>query len=110
MWRVSSCTNPNLSFEAKKSTEPGSVTAVFDITPNGRVTNIRIQHPEASHGMANFVKAALRRWRYFAYLADGKEAGRTDVTLTFTYGMDGKESCTYTRVPSLTSTAAPGKH
>jgi len=105
LWQMQECRNPRLSYKVRETTTPGSVTVLFDITKEGFVTNIRVQTPDDTRGMTHYVVNALRRWRYFAYFVDGKEAKRTDVKLTFTYSMDGKQTCTHTRLPGLPSTA-----
>ncbi|WP_262690959.1 energy transducer TonB [Kordiimonas aestuarii] len=104
LWQMSSCTNPGMSYAVKRQRLKGSVDAVFDITADGEVENIRILPGDHESTMDDYVVRALRRWRYFGYVKDGELAPRMDVTVTFTYGPAPSRKCTHTSLPELPST------
>ena len=110
-WLASRCKGARLSYEVRRDEVSGHVSVLYDIAANGRVENVRITESEPAGLMDMNVKNAMRGWRYFAYLKDGVEAARKDVSLTFTFGpkapKDGKD-CTHTELPQST-TAAVGR-
>ncbi|WP_417451822.1 energy transducer TonB [Kordiimonas sp.] len=107
-WLASRCKGARLAYEAKRDGISGHVSVLYDILPDGKVDNIRIIESVPAGVMDRNVKSAMRGWRYFAYMKDGKERGREDVALTFTFGHNeaekGKE-CTHTSLPESTTAA-----
>ncbi len=105
MWKMASCTNPSLSYPVKRKRLSGEVRALFDISADGDVENIRITAGGHDESMADYVTRALTRWRYFGYIENGELAPRKDVAITFTYGPEkDKPACTHTSLPELPST------
>jgi outer membrane biosynthesis protein TonB len=104
LWQMQSCKNPALSYPVKRQRLSGSIEALFDITVDGDVENIRITGGEHDASMVDYVSRALSRWRYFGYVKDGELAPRKDVPITFTYGTEKSRSCTHTSLPELPST------
>lgn len=105
MWKVAACGNPRLTRTAISKRVTGHVSALFDITVEGKVTNIRITDSHPAGMMDYSAKQALKRWEYFAYLKDGKLSSRENVSVTFTFGPDQTRSCTHAPLPELPSTA-----
>jgi len=107
-WLNSQCKKARLARAVSQDRLQGFVKVRYDIMANGRVTNIQIVESDPPNVMDKFVKTAVRRWRYFAYLQGGVEAERKDVELTFTFGgmpEDQEASCTHVPWPE-TATAA----
>jgi len=104
LWQMQSCKNSSLSYPVKRQRLSGNVDALFDITVDGDVENIRITGGEHDESMVDYVTRALARWRYFGYVKDGELAPRKDVQVTFTYGPEISRSCTHTSLPELPST------
>lgn len=107
-WLASRCKAARLAFAVKQQQLEGHVKVQYDITANGRVTNIRIVESVPEGVMDRSVTSAIRGWRYFAYIKDGVEARRKDVALTFTFGGDTamEPSCTHSPLPDTTTAAA----
>ncbi len=110
-WLASRCKGARLSYEVRRDEIAGHVSVLFDIAPNGKVENIRITESEPAGMMDTNVMNAVRGWRYFAYIKDGAEAARKDVSLTFTFGpeapKEGKD-CTHTELPESTTASVGG--
>ncbi len=105
MWQNSVCINPAMPRLVVKKRLTGHTTALFDITAEGDVENIRITESDPKGAMDGAIKRALRRWSYFLYFEDGYAAPRKDVPITFTFGEGGETSCTHIPLPELPSTA-----
>ncbi|WP_160328608.1 energy transducer TonB [Kordiimonas lacus] len=105
MWQNSACVNPMMPRLVIKKRLTGHTSALFDITDDGKVKNIRITDSEPKGAMDGAVKRALKRWSYFLYFEDGYAAPRKDVPITFTFGEGGDATCTHIPLPELPSTA-----
>lgn len=110
-WLASRCKGARLSYEVRRDEVSGHVSVLYDIAANGRVENVRITESEPAGLMDMNVKNAMRGWRYFAYIKNGAEAARKDVSLTFTFGpkapKEGKD-CTHTELPESTTASVGG--
>ncbi|WP_020399838.1 energy transducer TonB [Kordiimonas gwangyangensis] len=104
LWQMSSCTNPGLSYAVKRKRLSGEIHALFDISADGDVENIRILEGDFEEGMSDYVTRALNRWSYFGYVKNGELAARKDVPITFTYGPEKKRGCMHTSLPEPPST------
>ncbi len=105
-WLNSRCKSARLARAVAQQKIEGHVTVRYDITANGRVTNIRVIDSQPSDVMDRSVTNAIRGWRYFAYLKDGAEAARSDVEMTFTFGgdiADKEAACAHTPWPETTT-------
>lgn len=108
-WLNSRCKSARLARAAALEKIEGHVTVRYDIAANGRVTNIRVIDSQPSNIMDRAVTNAIRGWRYFAYIKDGVEAGRTDVEMTFTFGGEAsakEAACAHTPWPETTTAQA----
>lgn len=91
-WQNEYCVNPTAPYIARLDPTTGVVSVLFDITAGGKPDNVRIVEAIAADGDRRVVNAlakstanTLKRWEYFAYIKDDKEAPRFDVPLTFNY-------------------------
>jgi len=105
MWQNSVCVNPMMPRLVIKKRLHGHTSALFDISAEGEVENIRITESDPKGAMDGAIKRALRRWSYFLYFEDGYAAPRKDVPITFTFGEGGESTCTHIPLPELPSTA-----
>lgn len=114
-WQNAYCINPSASRNARLTPTPGSASLLFDIKANGETTNIRIVATEAgepgneriaaSYGLS--ARRAVKQWEYFAYIEDGAEAPRHDVSVTFHFvhpqdehnDMPREQACTTSLLP-----------
>lgn len=64
----------------------GHVELMYDISPKGRVRNIRVV--EASHTdlLADTSRTALSRWTYYPFKKAGKTIARPDMKVRFNFG------------------------
>ncbi|WP_025896437.1 energy transducer TonB [Kordiimonas gwangyangensis] len=58
LWQMSSCTNPGLSYAVKRKRLSGEIHALFDISADGDVENIRILEGDFEEGMSDYVTRA----------------------------------------------------
>ncbi|MBO6504138.1 MAG: TonB family protein [Kordiimonadaceae bacterium] len=100
-WQNSYCINPGIPRSAKLKPTQGFATLLFDVTAEGKTTNIRVTSsgsadPSNDRMAGDFgrtARQALRQWTYFAYIKDGVEAPRQDVPIRFDFVEDtGSES------------------
>lgn len=95
-WQNAYCINPGIPRSAKLNPTEGFAILLFDVTAEGKTTNIRVTSsgsadPSNTRLASDFGKAArqaLRRWEYFAYIKDGVEAPRHDVPIRFDFVED----------------------
>lgn len=96
MWQNSYCINPSIPRSVKLKPTEGFATLLFDVTADGRTTNIRItstgsadpSNKRMARDFGQAAKQAVRRWEYFAYIKEGVEAPRTDVPIRFDFVED----------------------
>jgi len=105
MWQNSVCVNPVLPRIVVKKRLTGHTSALFDITAEGEVENIRITDSDPKGVMDGATKRALRRWSYFLHFEDGYATPRKDVPITFTFGEEGETTCRHIPLPEQPSTA-----
>lgn len=104
-----------MPFAARRKGILASADVTFNIKPNGRTSDIRVEPVQFAleenrvHEAAfqSSISRALRRWRYFAYMNDGEEMGREDVRLNFFFSdqVAGEEELT--REESCTTSFSP---
>lgn len=118
-WQNAYCINPRIPMRVRRNQTAGTVSLLFDITADGRPTNIRVIAAKADGD--NFAEAALARnaekalqeWEYFAYIKDGVEAPRSNIEVTFRFlksdarpaELSGVEACTTSMLPAPPSHA-----
>lgn len=115
MWQNSYCINPSIPRSVKLKPTEGFATLLFDVTADGRTTNVRItsagsddlSNERFANDFGNAARQAVKRWEYFAYIKDGVEAPRQDVPIRFDFvedtGSDDRlsreESCVTSYLP-----------
>ncbi len=91
LWLMQSCRNPRYPSRLARNPDNIDITVLFDINADGYIHDVRLAPTIQTVSEANTntylnaVKLALKNWRYFAYLKDGTESPRSDVTLTFQF-------------------------
>lgn len=118
LWQNAYCINPAVPFGMRNGGTEGIVSVVFDISAAGKPENIRVTNVSTEKGakntapkaLANSAIRAIGKWKYFAFIEDGQEAARRDVTLTFRFiqksavgTMTREESCTTGILPDRPS-------
>ncbi len=99
-WQNAYCINPRAPMSVRRSPTDGNVSLLFDISATGRPENIRVTAQQADDdktgrlaaAMARSAKNALHRWEYFAYIKEGTEAARSDVSVTFHFRQSEQET------------------
>ncbi|NVJ69242.1 MAG: energy transducer TonB [Alphaproteobacteria bacterium] len=103
-WNNAACRNSSMPRSVISKRLEGHVKALFDITKDGKVENIRIVESVPNDLMDYSVTRALGRWEYFMYHKDGYPMPRKDVPVTFTFGEEQEQTCTHSALPERPST------